>query len=72
MIGSTEQINDEIEDLRRQDFDEYVEEIGQDGERELDREDTLSPVLQSMCNDLWISIIAQCARRTYQPVREWL
>lgn len=72
MIGSTEQQSDELETLRRQDFDDYVEEIGQDAERAIDREDTLSPVLQAMCNDMWISLIAQCARRTYHPVREWL
>lgn len=69
--------SDELDELRQQDFEAHCQALEQDRTVELAyrwerEEDALSPVLQSMCNDLWISIQAQCARRAYHHSREWL
>jgi hypothetical protein len=85
MYGSTEMQSDELDALRRQDFDDYVEELMCDRERELARieatpepepwlyeTEPLSPLLQSMCNDIYMRISQAVQRRKYRPMREWL
>lgn len=82
MIGSTEQISDALEALRRQDFDEWVQEIEYDHEREEDileperpwlyEKEPLSPLLEAMVKDVWMRINQSLIRRQYQHSREWL
>lgn len=82
MIGSTEQVSDELETLRRQDFDEWVQEIEADHDREQDileperpwlyEKEPLSPLLEAMCKDVWMRIHQSVLHRTHHPMREWL
>lgn len=73
MIGSAEQINDELEALRRQDFDDFCQEIEADHEREQDfLEPPLSPRLNAMVLDLKIKLDSILQRRRYRHSREWL
>lgn len=73
MIGSTEQQSDELEALRRQDFDDFCQAFEADHEREQDSlEPPLSPRLNAMCLDLHIKLQSILQRRRYRHSREWL
>lgn len=71
MTGSTETQSFDLDEYRHQDFDEYAEELVCDRERELAREDTLSPLLESFCKDLWMQMNQAVLRRQYRHSREW-
>lgn len=79
MIGSTETQSFDLDAIRHQDFDEYVEELLCDREREIGRieaipepEEPLSSFLEAQCKDVWMRINQAVLRRTHHPVREWL
>lgn len=75
MTGSTEQVSDELEALRHQDFDDFCQEIEADHEREqewLYEKEPMSPRLTAMCLDLKIKLDSILQRRRYRHSREWL
>lgn len=71
-IGSTEMQSFDLDALRQQAFDDYVDEIGGDRERELADDAPLSALLEAQCKDIWMRINQAVQRRTYRPMREWL
>lgn len=82
MIGSTEQVSDELEALRRQDFDDFCQAFEADHEREQDiaepeqpwlyEKEPMSPRLTAMVLDLKIKFDSILQRRRYRHSREWL
>lgn len=77
-IGSTEMQSFDLDEYRRHDFEDYVEELFCDREREIARleatpevEESLSPLLAAQCKDAWMYLNQAVLRRTYRQHREW-
>jgi hypothetical protein len=75
MIGSLEEQDAALEELRRLEFDDYCREIEADHEREqewLYEKEPLSPRLTAMVRDIQIKVHRVLQQRRPRPMREWL